>query len=154
MPFGTGLADVLAACGFATDGPTLVGGYHGTWLTPEQVSGHLVSHADLARSQATLGAGVVLPTTAGACPVQLTSQVVAYLAGERAGRCGPCTNGLPALADACAALAAGHASERTWTVSTSWSACCPGAAPAHTRTATVRLVRSLLRAFPAEVATT
>ena len=44
------------------------------------------------------GCGVVLPLPAGSCPVHETARIVSYLAGQSAGRCGPCKFGLPALA--------------------------------------------------------
>ena len=58
----------------------------------------------MAAAGLTLGAGVVLPLAAGDCPVHRTAAVTAYLAGESAGRCGPCRNGLPALAEGVRAL--------------------------------------------------
>ena len=152
VPYGVRLAEVLTHCGHDAEAPTLVGGYHGTWLTPEQVQNHLVSDADLARSHAMVGAGVVLPVGPSACPVQLTATVVSYLAGQRAGRCGPCGHGLPALADACTALAAGRAGESTLARVDELVALLPGRGACAHPDGTVRLVRSLLRAFPLEVA--
>ncbi len=40
-------------------------------------------------------------------PADFTARVVDYLAGQSARRCGPCLNGLPALADAVHAVADG-----------------------------------------------
>ena len=83
-----------------------MGGYHGAWLAPHEVAVRRVSRADLAAAGAALGAGIVLPLDQGACPVELTARIVEYLAGQSARRCGPCSNGLPALAEA--ARAARH----------------------------------------------
>ena len=55
----------------------------------------------------TLGAGVVLTPRVGDCPLELTSQITAYLVGESARKCGPCFNGLPALAAAVRAVTDG-----------------------------------------------
>ncbi|WP_323097033.1 NADH-ubiquinone oxidoreductase-F iron-sulfur binding region domain-containing protein [Intrasporangium sp. YIM S08009] len=89
-------------------GPVLLGGYHGTW-----VEGHVLAHlpvsaAELRRRGLAIGAGVVLPLGPDSCPVRATAALATFLAGESAGRCGPCINGLPALADAVRRLAEGE----------------------------------------------
>jgi hypothetical protein len=95
-----------------------------------------------------LGAGVLLSLDAGDCPVDLTRRVVRYLAGQSAGRCGPCFNGLPALAAAVDAVGAGlGGTERVEELArlvVRRGAC------AHPD-GTVRLVRSMLGTFAAEV---
>lgn len=101
VPHGTAWADLLDADDLA--GPLLLGGYHGTWLAAGDLSGHTVSAADLAALGASLGAGVVLPARLE-CPLVTASRVADYLAGESAGRCGPCRNGLPVIADVLAEL--------------------------------------------------
>ena len=76
-----------------------------------------------------------------------TQRIVAYLAGQSARRCGPCFNGLPALADAVCALDDGAGTgpiDRLTAMVERRGAC------AHPD-GTVRLVRSLLTAFPDEV---
>ena len=77
--------------------PVLVGGYHGTWAAPGQLTGSRVGRAQLRDLGLTLGAGAVVVPAANECPVEVTAQIVAYLAASTAGRCGPCFNGLPAL---------------------------------------------------------
>ncbi len=152
VPFGVRLTDVLTHCGHDVGAPVVLGGYHGVWLTPDDVAFRHISRADLAASGATLGAGVVLPVDRSACPVHLTSQVVSYLAGQSARRCGPCLKGLPALAETCAELAGGYASEATFSRLELLVGQLPGRGACAHPDGTVRLVRSLLRAFPDEVA--
>ncbi len=152
VPFGVRLAEVLAYCGRDVGAPCVVGGYHGAWLTAEQVTRHRISRSDLAQVHAGIGAGVVLPVAPGACPVQLTARVVAYLAGQSARRCGPCFNGLPALAEACDALSLGGCGEATLDRLEELVGLLPGRGACAHPDGTVRLVRSLLRAFPVEVA--
>ncbi len=84
--------------------PVLVGGYHGTWAAPGALRDLALSRTGMAAAGLTLGAGVVLPLAAGDCPVHRTAAVTAYLAGQSAGRCGPCRNGLPALTEGVRAL--------------------------------------------------
>jgi NADH:ubiquinone oxidoreductase subunit F (NADH-binding) len=151
VPFGARLADVLARCGYEP-GPVVMGGYHGAWLRADEVRRRLVTRADLVAAGAPLGAGVILPVHPSACPVELTAQVVTYLAGQSALRCGPCLNGLPALAKACADLASGTAGEAVLERIEQLVGLLPGRGACAHPDGTVRLVRSLLRSFPEEVA--
>jgi NADH:ubiquinone oxidoreductase subunit F (NADH-binding) len=59
VAYGTPLADVLDETEMTR--PLLLGGYHGTWLTPAQLRGLAISRNDIATAGATLGAGVMLP---------------------------------------------------------------------------------------------
>ena len=146
VPYGTPWRDVLSDDELAR--PVLLGGYHGTWAAPGELATRSVARTELAAAGLALGAGVVLPLDEQTCPLRRTAEVVGYLAAESAGRCGPCTRGLPALAAEVAALAAGggdplpirHLAARV----TGRGAC------AHPD-GTARLVTSLLSRFPAEV---
>lgn len=104
---GFELAWLLSA---AEAGPTagvLVGGYFGTWLAPDQLAAAALSRASLARLGASPGCGVVAVVPSSGCPVAETARVAWWLAGESAGQCGPCVNGLPAIAGALVELVDG-----------------------------------------------
>jgi NADH:ubiquinone oxidoreductase subunit F (NADH-binding) len=147
---GTPLDDVLVGTGHDPMGPVLTGGYHGRWLAPGAATGLPISRRWLAGAGGTLGAGVLLPLPVGSCPVVRTAAVAAYLAGESARRCGPCLNGLPALAAELAALArAGRATAAR--VPHLIGRVSGRGASAHPD-GTARLVASLLETFPDEVA--
>jgi NADH:ubiquinone oxidoreductase subunit F (NADH-binding) len=150
VPFGVPLASVLAWCGYAADGPVLMGGYHGAWMPVHEVHRRTVSRADLAAGGATLGAGVVLPLGATTCPVRTTASIVDYLAAHSARRCGPCKNGLPALAAAVTELAGAGGRAAAHRVRDLVGLVDGRGACAHPD-GTARLVRSLSTAFPAEV---
>ena len=150
VPHGTPLTHALAMAGFGT-GPLLVGGYHGAWVTAQEVERRLVLAADLRDAGASLGAGVLLPVAEGACPVTVTSAIVTYLAGQSAGRCGPCRFGLPALARATAMLGRGGVVRAAARIEQLAQTVEGRGACAHPD-GTARLVRSLLRTFPGEVA--
>lgn len=150
VPHGVELRRVLEFCGYALDGPVLMGGYHGTWLPAEEVARRRVSRADLAPVGATIGAGVVLPLDPASCPVIVTARIVEYLAGHSAGRCGPCRNGLPTLAETLGMLARGS-DRSTSTRVKELAATVNGRGACAHPDGTVRLVRSLFRAFPHEV---
>ncbi|HEY6798447.1 MAG TPA: NADH-ubiquinone oxidoreductase-F iron-sulfur binding region domain-containing protein [Kineosporiaceae bacterium] len=151
VPFGVALARVLPYCGFRTDGPVLIGGYHGAWLPVEEVARRTISRQDLATVGASIGAGVILPLGPTRCPVQVTASIVEYLAGHSARRCGPCRNGLPALATSVDELARDGGRESVTRVKELVSLVTGRGACAHPD-GTARLVRSLFRAFPDELA--
>jgi len=146
VAYGTPLADVLTESEMAQ--PLLLGGYHGTWLKPAQIQGLAVSRTDIAAAGATLGAGVVLPLAVGWCPLVRTEALVEYLAGQSAKKCGPCFNGLPAMAEAVRDLVhrggpVGPVEELCGLVVRRGSCAHPDG--------TARLVTSMLMRFPEEV---
>jgi NADH:ubiquinone oxidoreductase subunit F (NADH-binding) len=100
---GTPLSAVLAPTG----GAVLVGGYFGTWLTAAEAAAARMSSESLAAVGASPGCGLVAAMPAGHCPLQEVAAVTWWLAANSAGQCGPCVNGLPAIARAVAALATG-----------------------------------------------
>jgi NADH:ubiquinone oxidoreductase subunit F (NADH-binding) len=151
---GEPLANVLRLCGYEPTGPVLIGGYHGSWLSAEEVQQSTISSAGLAPMQAKLGAGVILPMLPGDCPITFTAQIVAYLAKRRAQRCGPCINGLPALAEACERLALKGRDANGTSVARVWELCglVTGRGACQHPDGTARLVVSMLNTFPDEVA--
>jgi NADH:ubiquinone oxidoreductase subunit F (NADH-binding) len=104
---GSSLERVLAAAGAHNAAGFLVGGYFGTWL-PSSAGSLSLSRHDLAPLGAGLGCGVVSVMPDDVCPAREVARVAHWLAGQSAGQCGPCVNGLPAIARALDALAAGQ----------------------------------------------
>ena len=101
IPLGTPLSEVLHRSGLIQPAQAvLVGGYFGTWLPLPAALTVPVSADGMRAAGASLGPGVlaVLPETA--CELAETARVASFLAAQSAGQCGPCRNGLPALADA------------------------------------------------------
>ncbi len=80
----------------------LLGGYSGTWVDARSVgsaaAGVSLSDRHLAPHGATLGAGVVVLLSTAACPVAELARVTRWLATQSARQCGPCVNGLDAIA--------------------------------------------------------
>ena len=111
LPGGTRLADALECGGGAAEDLSglVVGGYFGAWLPAEAALGLSLDGTDLARHGAALGAGVVVAVPVSACGVAELARVVAWLAGQSAHQCGPCSNGLPAIAGELARVATGRA---------------------------------------------
>ena len=102
VAYGVRLRDLLPS--YAHGQPALVGGFHGSWATSLTIASARVSVSGSRLLSMPIGAGVVHVPGPDTCPLDLTSRIVDYLAGQTAGRCGPCRNGLPALADAVRAL--------------------------------------------------
>jgi NADH:ubiquinone oxidoreductase subunit F (NADH-binding) len=148
-PYGVALGEVLEFCGYDSASAVLLGGYHGTWVPAGAASSLPISREPAARGLS-LGAGVVLPLDTQTCPVVVTAGVAGYLASVSAGRCGPCLNGLPALAEAVGALADGAGRAATRRIA-DLTALLPGRGACANPDGTSRLVASMLRAFPAEI---
>jgi NADH:ubiquinone oxidoreductase subunit F (NADH-binding) len=108
---GASLSSLIAAGGGATAGVrgALLGGYAGSWVDGELLSGVALSNEHLAPHGASLGAGIVLLLSEHACPVAESARVARWLAGQSARQCGPCVHGLDALAGTIEEIAAGIA---------------------------------------------
>ena len=85
-------------------GPLLIGGYFGTWHDPASVAGLPMAATALRQVGASPGAGVLVALPPDACGLAETARVLAWLAGQGAGQCGPCVFGLPAT----------HPPSRSW----------------------------------------
>ncbi|MGA9876382.1 MAG: NADH-ubiquinone oxidoreductase-F iron-sulfur binding region domain-containing protein [Solirubrobacteraceae bacterium] len=100
VEYGASVSSLLDAAGgtHSRTRAALFGGYGGTWVAGQELSGLAMSNTQLASHGASLGAGVVLLLSADACPVAETARVTRWMAHESAGQCGPCVHGLDALA--------------------------------------------------------
>jgi NADH:ubiquinone oxidoreductase subunit F (NADH-binding) len=146
-PYGIRLGDLLDLAGGPTEPlqAVLVGGYHGAWVPARPDIP--VSRAGLRPFAASPGAGVIVALGASRCGLLASAEIARYLAGQTAGQCGPCVNGLPRLADALDQLARGRASaevERLLALVDGRGAC-------RHPDGTARFVRSSLQTFAAEV---
>jgi len=129
----------------------LVGGYHGTWLPVERAAALPLSNAALRAEGASLGAGVLAALPVDRCGLRETARVLAYLAGESAGQCGPCLNGLPRIAHAFAVMAepGAHRTERADVAR--WAGLVERRGACHHPDGSMRLVRSALTVFEEEL---
>ncbi len=138
VPFGTRMGDVLPP--FAHEATALLGGFHGAWTSWETLADTRVSVG---------GAGIVHVLDPHACPLAFTSAVVDYLAGQSAGKCGPCLNGLPALSETIQRALHGH--DVAARIDQLAQLLHRRGACAHPD-GTVRMVRSMFTALPDEIA--
>lgn len=106
IPLGTPLGIVLAAAHAAPPRAIIIGGYHGSWLTPHPDL--RLSREGVAAAGGAFGAGVLLVVDDMTCALGELARVTAWLADESAKQCGPCRFGLPALARDVADLADGR----------------------------------------------
>jgi NADH:ubiquinone oxidoreductase subunit F (NADH-binding) len=105
LPVGVTGNDILHTAGGITEQPQalLLGGYGGAWVPPGVLNTPFTPEA-LASWGASPGAGVVIALPAGSCGLAETVRIAAWLAAQNARQCGPCFNGLPAIADDLARL--------------------------------------------------
>jgi NADH:ubiquinone oxidoreductase subunit F (NADH-binding) len=147
---GTGGIGGAAGGGVGGIGAVLVGGYHGTWL-PVSALDAPVSRAGLEPWQANPGAGVVVVLAADSCGLAETARIVRYLAEQSARQCGPCLNGLPALAHQLGRLAHGDVRPDPVPFLHRLTGLVAGRGACHHPDGTVRLVRSALTTFADDV---
>jgi len=149
---GTTLGAIIDAAGGVIEPvqALLIGGYHGSWAPwTRRVAGSATT--DLAEDGASPGAGVIIALPARRCGIRAAADIAAYLAGESAGQCGPCRNGLPTIAWHLDGLARGRASEDTVRELLRLSDVVEGRGACRHPDGTARFVRSALHAFAADV---
>ncbi len=150
VPTGTAVRDLLGPLGDLQ--AVLVGGYFGTWIAAAQVHDLTLTHRDLRAAGGALGAGIVLSLPVGSCGLLETSRVATYLADQNAGQCGPCFNGLPAIAAAVRALALGPWHDKQMAHLDRWLGIVPGRGACRHPDGAVRFVLSALSVFAKDVA--
>lgn len=148
-PLGTPLGAVINATGGLSEPiqAVLVGGYHGRWLPVDAAWDAPLSVAEMRARGGAVGAGLIAPLAANACPLSEVSRVVGYLASQTAGQCGPCVNGLPTIAQGLAALAHGAAGEGILDRIAEWSGLVAGRGVCKHPDGTVGFVASALEVF-------
>ena len=151
IEIGRPVGEILALAGGPAVplGALLVGGYFGTWAGPEAACPLPFSANGLSEVGASPGAGLIAALPTDSCGLAETARVARYLAGESAGQCGPCVFGLDAIAGALEDLAVGRSFRpdllRRWTGQVEGRGAC------HHPDGAVRLIRSALRVFGAEI---
>ncbi|WP_329123645.1 NADH-ubiquinone oxidoreductase-F iron-sulfur binding region domain-containing protein [Streptomyces sp. NBC_01465] len=147
-PVGTPLRRLLPLDGASA---VLIGGYHGAWLPAADAARLNLGAKSLTPYGAAPGAGVLAALPADRCGLVETARVLRYLALQSAGQCGPCLNGLPRIAGAFSQLAHPGPQSTLRQDVTRWSGLVEGRGACHHPDGTVRLVRSALTVFAAEL---
>jgi NADH:ubiquinone oxidoreductase subunit F (NADH-binding) len=128
----------------------LVGGYAGAWIPGAAIRVGL-SDTALRSVQGTLGAGVVIALGTGDCGVATTARILSYLAHQTAGQCGPCVNGLAAIAETMTRLAVGEARRDSVERLHAWAWQVTGRGACHHPDGAARLCASALSVFASDV---
>lgn len=152
---GTVLGDVLRASRLPEADPSriravLVGGWGGTWV-PAAALDATLDVDGLARWGAAPGAGVLAVLDRGTCPLTVTARIAGPLAEASAGRCGPCVNGLPRLAEAVAVLASRRPAGDLAAEVQRLVALVDGRGACHHPDGVARMVASAMRVFADDV---
>ncbi|MDO9408968.1 NADH-ubiquinone oxidoreductase-F iron-sulfur binding region domain-containing protein [Patulibacter sp.] len=151
VPVGVPVDQVLGLAG----GPAepvralLVGGYFGAWI--DGAARPALTDRDLRPLGAAVGAGVVLALGASSCPVAAVARLGSWMAGQSAGQCGSCVNGLAAIAGVLERLADGRGTPADLGLLTRWTAMVDGRGACAHPTGTVRMITSATRLFAAEL---
>jgi NADH:ubiquinone oxidoreductase subunit F (NADH-binding) len=130
----------------------LMGGYFGTWLPGAAVGSARLSGEGLAQHGAALGAGVIVALPRAACGVAETARVAGWYADQSAGQCGPCVNGLDAIAHTITQVAVGAASRSDLADLSRWSTELRGRGACQHPDGASRFIGSALEVFRAEFA--
>jgi NADH:ubiquinone oxidoreductase subunit F (NADH-binding) len=125
----------------------LIGGYFGTWLPAAEIPGVRLAAEHLAQHGASLGAGVIVALGNSACPVAETVRIADYFASQNAGQCGPCVNGLNAIADTIHQLATGTSTPHAYTDLKRWTSLLPQRGACQHPDGAARFISSALRVF-------
>jgi NADH:ubiquinone oxidoreductase subunit F (NADH-binding) len=154
MPLGTPVGAVISAAGGAVEpiAAVLTGGYHGRWVAADRVWWQPASISGLRQVGGSFGAGLLLALPTRVCPLAESARVLRYLADQNAGQCGPCVNGLPAIAGAAEHVAAGWAGAGDVHNLHRWAGLVEGRGVCRHPDGTVAFLRSTLETFADDVA--
>jgi NADH:ubiquinone oxidoreductase subunit F (NADH-binding) len=153
VPIGMSLHRLLSSSAPTADiGAVLLGGYYGSWIGEADVRRATLDNAHLRTIGSGLGCGAVIALPTSACGLAETARILTWLAGETAGQCGPCVHGLAAIAGGMRELATGRASVQTVGNLHRWADQVEGRGACSFPDGAVRLLRSALRTFNADVA--
>jgi NADH:ubiquinone oxidoreductase subunit F (NADH-binding) len=150
--FGTPLEEALRPAAPDSRADTLlVGGWFGGWVTRREASTLTIDPAVLAAAGTGLGAGVLYVMPPHACGLRYAADAARWLANASVGQCGPCINGLPAIASALDDVAKAQRTEAALTNLRRWCALMPDRGACRHPDGTARFVTTAVKVFAADV---
>jgi NADH:ubiquinone oxidoreductase subunit F (NADH-binding) len=132
-------------------GAILTGGYFGSWLAAGDAGHARLCNGSLRPLGAGLGCGAIVVLAEDACGLDETARILAWLAGQTAGQCGPCVYGLGAIAGTVAQLRDGRAGGDALAHLRRWAGQVEGRGGCRMPDGAVRLLRSALQVFAGDV---
>jgi len=154
IPLGARLSDVVGmAGGECSDlSAILVGGYFGAWIPATRAAQTQLSVGALQRGGGGLGAGIIVAMPKqGFCGLADSARVARWLADENAGQCGPCVNGLDAIAGAMATLVSGDRNKRAEAKLALWVSQMKGRGACKHPDGVARFVATSIEVFSEEI---
>ena len=149
IELGTTIGEVAAGGGAHPAGvqAVVLGGYFGTWASVSDAWDLPLDPVVMGTRGLTFGCGIVglLPT--GVCGVAATAEIMAFLAAESAGQCGPCVHGLKAIGDATRRVADGRAHRDDIGHIERWTSLVRGRGACHHPDGAAQLMTSALNVF-------
>jgi NADH:ubiquinone oxidoreductase subunit F (NADH-binding) len=153
IALGTPVGELLRRAGGPAAPPhaLLAGGYFGGWLPYPRAVGMPINDAALRAAGACLGPGILVLLPDSACGLAETARIADYLASQSAGQCGPCRNGLPALAEVLWEIAFGRPNRDALIWADRLPGLVSGRGACHLPDGAAAFVVSALRAFADEL---
>jgi NADH:ubiquinone oxidoreductase subunit F (NADH-binding) len=153
VPFGTPLEPLLGSAGADPNfQAVLTGGYAGTWIPANCAASLTLDRRSLSGVGAVMGCASHLVLGHRSCGLVATARVAAWMAGQNAGQCGPCVNGLPAIATALEALVEGDRRGNREKQLARWVDQVERRGACHHPDGVARMIRSALKVFSEEIA--
>ncbi len=142
---------VNAARPTGTPQALLMGGYSGAWIAAPVAQDLRLDMQSLRKANASLGCGVIAILGSDSCGLIETASIVDWMARQSAGQCGPCVHGLPAIAGALDNLVAGDRRGVAESRLRRWLDMVAGRGACHHPDGVLKLVKSALVVFEAEI---
>jgi NADH:ubiquinone oxidoreductase subunit F (NADH-binding) len=130
----------------------LLGGYFGSWAGVRESWALPLDPAVMRARDLAFGCGIVSFLPSATCGVSATAEIMAYMATQSAGQCGPCVFGLRAIAETTTRLAAGRAATGALDNIERWTGQIPGRGACRHPDGAVVLMTSALNVFGDEFA--
>ncbi len=151
VPAAQTFAELFDRVGVPAPQAVLLGGYGGEWVGWAELAPLAVDPHSLREAGRSLGAGVLIVLRQGACGLRITASVATWLAEQSAGQCGPCRFGLPDVAERVSRLADRRVGRRDLERLHEMMALVDGRGACRLPDGALRMIRSALREFPAEI---
>lgn len=152
IALGTALSDVIRPSKpTVTPRAVLIGGYSGTWLPPAGISVAAIEEPSLRQMGASLGCAAIIVVGQESCGLKAAASITRWMAGQSAGQCGPCLNGLPAIANALDRLVVGDQASRRTAQLQRWLWMVERRGACKHPDGVVRMVRSAIEVFADEI---